>query len=155
MPVLEWSDTLVIDNGVMDGVHHEFLAVLNRMAEAEGEGLIPAIDAFIAHTEDHFAQEERWMEATGFPPMHCHYNQHQGVLEVARDVRKLAKNDPRYGRLLAEAVAQWFADHVATQDTWLAQFMVQEGYDPKLLDDPKAVPAKQADCEPAAACGSC
>lgn len=154
MSALEWSETFVTQSGVMDDVHQEFLALLNRMAEAQGTELIPAIDAFIAHTVEHFAQEERWMEETGFPPMHCHVNQHQGVLEVARDVRRLVPDDPRYGRLLAEAVAEWFNDHVTTQDTWLAQFMVQQGYTPT-REAAAAAPAKRGPKHGAAKCGQC
>ena len=34
MPVMEWDDSLVLDRGVMDDTHREFIGLLNRLADA-------------------------------------------------------------------------------------------------------------------------
>jgi hemerythrin len=134
--LLAWDDTLSIDHGAMDGVHREFVDLLNRLSDAEAASVLVAFDTFVAHTEAHFAQEESWMERCAFPPVHCHTRQHEGVLTVAREVRpRLAAGETELARVFAGAVAEWFRDHAASMDTMLAWFMRQSGYGELLLSD--------------------
>jgi hypothetical protein len=64
----------------------EFVDAYNRLLSASGEAQLVEMDAFIAHTVEHFDQENRWMELIGFPG--CHKAEHDRVLAVCRDVRK-------------------------------------------------------------------
>jgi len=128
MPVMEWDDSLVLDRGVMDDTHREFIGLLNRLADAPDDQMLAALDEFIAHTEAHFSQEQRWMEQMSFPPAECHVREHDGVLEIAREVRnRAASGETGFGRVLARAVAQWFANHAASMDTVLALYMKEKG----------------------------
>jgi len=131
MPVMEWSDTLVLDKGVMDDTHREFIELLNRVADAPEEGMLAAVDEFIRHSEEHFAQEQRWMEQMTYPPLTCHAKEHDGVLETAHEVRRrVAAGETRFGPVLARAVAEWFANHASSMDHVLALYMKEKGYDP-------------------------
>lgn len=131
MKIMEWNDALAIDGGVIDDTHKEFVDLLNRLGEVEGVDVLPAIDEFIAHTEEHFLQEQRWMEAIPFPPIHCHVNEHNGVLDICREVRnRVANGETRYSKVLAQAVGEWFENHAASMDTVLAMVMKEQGYEP-------------------------
>ena len=55
MSVMEWNETLVLDQGLMDETHREFIDVLNRLADAPDEKMLSVLDEFIRHTEAHFA----------------------------------------------------------------------------------------------------
>lgn len=108
----------------MDGTHREFVALLNRLAEAPEAELTGVLDEFISHTEAHFAQEQQWMEAIQFPPLHCHVREHEGVLEISREVRKrVGAGETHLAGVLAKAVAQWFVNHVESMDKVLAVFL--------------------------------
>jgi hemerythrin len=133
MPVMEWSDALVLDKGIMDETHREFIELLNRLAEAPDEKMLAALDEFISHTEEHFAQEQRWMEQMTYPPLTCHVKEHDGVLETAHEVRRrVAGGETRFGLVLAKAVAEWFANHASSMDHVLALYMKEKGYDPAI-----------------------
>ena len=124
MTLLAWSDQLALGNADMDATHREFVDLLNAFGAAEGEAMLPGLDAFIAHTEAHFAQEEAWMEAKQFPPLGCHRAEHANILEVVRDVRnRVAGGEHHYGRTLAEALAEWFPVHACSKDAMLALFL--------------------------------
>jgi hemerythrin-like metal-binding protein len=129
MPFLEWSDALRLGHATMDDTHREFVELLNGVGEA-GEGeLLERLDAFIAHTEAHFSQEEAWMEAMEFPPLACHRTEHQGVLEIMREVRnRVAAGESRYGPVLVQAIAEWFPLHAGSMDTVLALFIRETGF---------------------------
>lgn len=131
MPVFAWTDQLAIDQGVMDDTHKEFVDLLNRVADAPEGEILAVIDEFIEHTRQHFAQEERWMESLQFPPLHCHRNEHEGVLQIAGEVRnRVANGEYRFGKVLAEAVYEWFENHAASMDTVLSMYMKEHEYTP-------------------------
>ena len=132
MPVIEWSPTFELDQPLMDDTHREFVDCLNRLAAAPPGELLARLDEFIAHTEAHFAQEDRWMEEIDFPPIGCHMGEHANVLEVAREVRRrVAGGEPQFARTLAEAMAEWFPNHAQTMDAMLAHYIREKGYQPK------------------------
>ena len=131
-PVLAWSDQLAIGQSVMDDTHREFVAQLNRVGEAADDGVLTALDDFIAHTEVHFSQEEQWMDAIEFPPRGCHRGEHEKIMETVRAVRtRVAAGDARLGRTLAEALAEWFPQHATSMDAILALYMTEIGYRPE------------------------
>lgn len=145
MPVMEWNDSLVLDKGVMDDTHREFIELLNRLADAPDESLLGVLDEFIRHTEEHFAQEQRWMEDMAFPPLACHAREHDGVLETAREVRRrVAAGETRFGLVLARAVAEWFANHAASMDHVLALYMKENDYSPAVAAHSSAMQARQS-----------
>jgi hemerythrin-like metal-binding protein len=130
MSHLEWSDALHLGQPVMDATHQEFVELLNRFGAAEEADRLARLDEFIAHTEAHFRQEEACMEAMQFPPLACHRTEHEGVLEVMREVRKrIAGGESHYGAVLAKAIAEWFPLHAQSMDTVLALFIRQAGFD--------------------------
>jgi hemerythrin len=73
------------------------------------------------------------MEQMSFPPTECHVREHDGVLEIAREVRKrAAAGETGFGAVLAQAVAQWFANHAASMDNVLALYMQEVGFEPNI-----------------------
>jgi len=131
VPLLEWSAALELGQPLMDETHRDFVEFLNRLDAAAGADSLLRLDEFIAHTEEHFGQEEAWMERTAFPPLGCHKGEHDNVLEVMREVRRrVAAGEAHYARTLTAALAEWFPHHAATMDAMLAEFMQSAGFDP-------------------------
>jgi hemerythrin len=65
----------------------------------------------------------------GIHATECHVSEHDGVLEIAREVHKrAAAGKAGFGRVLAQAVAQWFANHAASMDNVLALYMKEAGF---------------------------
>src|SRR5512145_2268946 len=130
MTLLAWSDELTLGQSVMDETHQEFVELLNRFGAAEDAERLTRLDEFIAHTEAHFRQEEAWMERMQFPPLGCHRTEHEGVLEIMREVRKrVAGGESHYGAVLAQAIAEWFPLHAQSMDAVLALFIRESGFD--------------------------
>ncbi len=142
MALLEWSDALDLGHDAMDDTHREFVELLNRVATAAEADLLARLDEFIAHTEAHFGQEERWMEAMQFPPLACHRGEHEGVLETMREVRKrVAGGELHYGPVLAKAIAEWFPLHAQSMDAVLALSIRQAGFDTQSCAAPASPPS--------------
>ena len=148
MPSLQWSEALANGLTRMDDTHREFVDLYNRVAEASAEDFLAAYDAFVAHTEAHFAQENRWMEAVDFPG--CHRAEHDRVLVVLHDIRKrVASGDLFFAKRLVEELPTWFDGHTNGMDAALAFHLNSIGYDVDLGGfgpNPDAAKAKSAVC---------
>lgn len=134
MTTLAWSPALALDHPQMDATHEEFVDLL-AAADAALSGadapLLAAFDTLVAHTEQHFAQEDRWMAATGFAPGNCHAFQHQAVLQVMQECARRAReaNDFEPLRLAVGELAIWFPQHAQSMDAALAGHMASLGFD--------------------------
>lgn len=113
----------------VDTIHAEFVHLLDLADRATDEELIAALDVWIDHTRQHFAQEESWMEATGFGPRHCHAGQHGHVLHVSGLVRAKMADEGRFdlGRRLVSELRDWFAHHVTTMDSMMVSHLREHG----------------------------
>lgn len=137
MAHLTWNADLELGVPRMDTTHREFVVLLAALADAPDASFATALDRMIEHTVEHFGQEDRWMEQSGFGPM-CHLMEHQKVLEVMRQVReRVATGDLEIGRKLALELGRWFEHHASTMDTILVSHMVEVGFDAEAGDVPR------------------
>lgn len=124
MTLLAWNEKFELGYAEMDDTHREFVDLLNRLGDAADADVLATMDQFIAHTEAHFGQEDRWMDELNFPPRQCHQGEHANVLQIIREVRtRIANGETHYGKTLADALAEWFEHHAGTMDTMLAYYI--------------------------------
>ncbi|CAG9192605.1 Bacteriohemerythrin [Paraburkholderia tropica] len=123
---------LQLGEPVTDAMHTEFVRLLDLAHDAPDPELVAALDVWIDHTREHFAQEERWMEALDFGPRHCHAGQHRHVLQIASLVRAEIADNARFdlGRRLIGELREWFAFHVKTMDSMMIGHMRETGVAP-------------------------
>lgn len=128
--VMQWSESLVLNHAHMDATHQEFVALLSDLEQAEEVQLLAMWDTLVAHTEAHFAQEDRWMVATGFAPDNCHSSQHAVVLEILKEgAQKARAGDVALLRAMAAELGAWFVHHAQTMDAALAQHLQAVDFD--------------------------
>ena len=128
MAQMQWNDEFELGLGKMDDTHREFVTCYNEVVNAAPEQFLERLDAFIAHTEAHFDQENRWMEKVDFPG--CHRAEHDRVLVVMRDVRiRVERGDAFLGKRLMEELPAWFDNHVSGMDAALAFHLDSIGFD--------------------------
>ena len=144
-PGLVWSDALSLSMPVMDQTHVEFVELLATVQQASDDDLVAHWQALVDHTEAHFAQEDRWMLATGFAPGSCHLTQHAVVLKVLKEGLTLGQQGQLPPiRQMAHELTLWFPHHAQTMDAGLALHLKSVGYDPVTgaLSQPEALPAQ-------------
>ena len=105
----------------MDDTHREFVDLLAATELADDETLVARFAALIAHTEDHFGGEDKWMKDTKFSSSNCHTTQHNVILEVMREGlrRGREKGDLALVRQMAHELGLWFPQHAQTMDAAL------------------------------------
>ncbi len=147
---LAWGPDMVLGDVRMDDTHEAFLGMLNTLLVTPLRDQLPLYREALAHTVEHFAQEERWMIATGFTPDNCHASHHATILDTMRAVEQhYLDGDNEIIQRLAEALIEWLPQHAATMDAGLALHMKDVGFDSttETLADPGAVrPATMSGC---------
>lgn len=147
---LEWVSQLQTGDHRMDETHEEFVAMLNQLLATPQDLQLPLYREFVEHTKEHFAQEERWMVATGFAPDNCHASHHATIMETLNAViEHYEQGDTEIITRLADALVEWFPQHAATMDAGLALHMKDVGFDSKtetLADPDKVRPATMSGC---------
>ncbi|MEI7514176.1 MAG: hemerythrin domain-containing protein [Betaproteobacteria bacterium] len=137
-----WSDDLLTGDARMDHTHEEFANQLNALLATQAGDQLPLYKAFLDHTVAHFAQEDRWMQATGFTPTNCHSEQHAMVLETMQAVvAHYQKGETEIINRMGEALAEWFEQHAVSMDAGLAQHLQSVGFDSatETLADPQVI----------------
>lgn len=131
---MQWSDQFLLGYPAMDATHAEFVACVAALQHAEDAQLVDCLEAFAAHAVAHFAQEELWMQTTGFPAAQCHIDEHAAVLASVREVQALlvdANNGPRrfcVVRDLTAELVRWFPGHADYLDAALSQWMSKRAH---------------------------
>jgi hemerythrin len=150
VPDLHWSADLASGDSRMDATHHEFVEQLAQLRSASVEQQLGLFRDLTRHTQEHFAQEERWMVATGFSADNCHATQHKSILETMQAVEThFLQGDQDIIARMADALAEWFPQHAQSMDAGLAQHMARVQFDSstETLADPALVrPATMSGC---------
>jgi hemerythrin-like metal-binding protein len=144
-PELVWSEALSLSMPAMDQTHVEFVDLLAQVQSAQDAVLLERWRALVAHTEDHFHQEDQWMLATGFAPGSCHMTQHAVVLQVLREGLAAGQQGQLQPiRQMAHELALWFPHHAQTMDAGLALHLKSVGLDPHSgrCAQPESLPAQ-------------
>ena len=127
---LDWTPALFLGDARMDDTHEEFVTLHNQLLATPPDQQMPLYRAFIDHTVEHFAQEERWMLATGFSADNCHAEEHATILETMQAVvQHSEQGDTELITRMAEALAEWFPLHATSKDAGLAQHLKNVGFD--------------------------
>jgi len=127
---LSWSEELVLGDPRTDATHQEFIALVNATTAAAPGNQLATYQQLLAHTVEHFAQEERWMTACGIPADFCHFSQHSSVLEVMREVeRRAVAGETALIASMIEALVEWFPMHAHSMDAGLVAYLQEKGFD--------------------------
>ncbi|MEI8157585.1 MAG: hemerythrin domain-containing protein [Burkholderiales bacterium] len=146
MAALEWSNDFVLNLPQMDDTHQEFVELLAAVEAATDTNVIPAWQELVAHTEAHFAREDRWMVETRFAASNCHSTQHQVVLEIMqKGAEEGSQGNLEMVRQMARELAVWFPQHAHSMDAALATHLHRVGYDTVsgVIHKPQALPVTE------------
>ena len=130
VPVLPWNDeALSVGINSMDNTHKEFIELLNQCASATTEAFPALFNDLLQHTQQHFQNENRIMEESGFPPTIIHQGEHTRILAELEPLSIQAKpgDISPAQRYISEYIPGWFCNHAATMDSALAWHLKSQG----------------------------
>ena len=115
----------------MNRDHADFIALRDKLLgllsdPAPDARVDTLLDELLEHTRHHFAEEERLMQESRFPPYPMHKGEHDKVLaDMAAKVEgwKREHDSAALRQWLDRGVGDWFVNHVSTMDFVTARYI--------------------------------
>jgi hemerythrin len=110
----------------------EQVQLLEKMLSdsANVEAIDQHLNELLEHTRIHFAEEDKEMQAGGFPPYPVHQQEHRSVLQgMAAEIEawQTQRDGARLAQYLQQTLPDWFAKHVQMMDFVTARWLVSKG----------------------------
>ena len=116
----------------MNKVHCEELALVGKLlSELHTQPNVALCDslfaAWVQHTQEHFAREERLMQEHDFFAYPCHQGEHHQALQTLLAVQQywLTERDTSSIIEYIDEWREWLQNHIATMDFVTAQYLSQ------------------------------
>lgn len=109
----------------IDRRHEEFWELFLSLNGTDDGAFIDKFERIIAHTINHFAQEEQDMDAIKYPNNHEHKAEHKKALEEMNYFMDKAKKGKLFfaKAYASDRLGDWFRTHLLNMDSDLARVM--------------------------------
>ncbi|MEN8213660.1 MAG: hemerythrin domain-containing protein [Pseudomonadota bacterium] len=125
----------------MNTVHCEELTLVQSLSglidvdAPDSDRIGEVLDQWVAHTEQHFARENRYMQEYRFPAFPVHSAEHDAALNQLRQIQKQWHQQQQIAPLrqyVQHDWPLWFKQHISTMDNVTAQFLSQFDFEVEL-----------------------
>ena len=122
-----WKDSFRVGIEAVDRDHQQFFEIINRLYHAmvlgKGEVVVRSTLAdLIAYAREHFAREERELDAMGYPGQAQHQAEHRYFLQELERMKLQRAASAQRALVVAR---EWLLEHILSTDkkyaTWLAR----------------------------------
>ncbi len=131
----EWSDKYLIGISQIDAQHRRFFDAAQRLSDdilnCAGEEAVEGSLAFLRqYAEEHFAEEEAFMQQHQYPQVEAHKKLHVAFMARLQDLLEdyNVYNAPTQDMAdqILEMTQGWLIDHIADEDRQYARYVSAE-----------------------------
>ncbi len=123
MALITWTEEQYGTNvGFADSEHQELFGLLNTLYDeatggADRSQIGASLDALIAFVVDHFAHEEKEMQAAGYDGYASHKAEHEALIGICADLqKKFHAGEADVTDEVGQMVKGWLDQHIPTFD---------------------------------------
>jgi hemerythrin-like metal-binding protein len=122
MSVLTWNDSFSVGVKTIDQQHSGLFAIVNELHAAMMTGkaknvLGALLDKLVKYTVEHFAYEERMMEAAKYPNLVTHRAHHTDLTKQVGDfMARYKRGDGALNIELLRFLSDWLTKHIQHED---------------------------------------
>lgn len=133
MALVVWSDKLSVGVKAIDEQHTILFDTINDLHAAMMKGQARTIIGellcrLLTYTRNHFTDEERMMEAAGYPDLPQHRILHRNLTKQVEDyIARFEKGDLTLSTELAGFLSDWLKKHIQATDQSYGPCMNQHG----------------------------
>ena len=118
----EWSDSMSVGNGAIDGDHKAFLGLVNILSEVQSldarelvmESALLILQEYVM---GHFLREEKALAKVGYPRLSGHIHKHVQFRARVQAIAALYNKGTKSAvEGLPELVVGWLRNHILTED---------------------------------------
>lgn len=123
-----WQDAYSIGNETIDAEHRHLLELANqvarfRVSDEPLETVRSAVVALYDYVQTHFAHEEAYMKAAGYPGLPAHRMLHEAIVH---EMNTIMHESPQLDTLvynLKRLIKNWVTGHVQQADRQIGDFV--------------------------------
>lgn len=134
MAFLDWSDAYSVRNKAFDVQHQKLFHLVSELhlamfSKNGRETVAETIGDLIKYVNQHFCDEEREMEACGFPGLESHRKEHERLKKRVLDFQQHfhEKEDSMASELFGFLLGDWLVKHILDMDKEYAPYMRSGG----------------------------
>ncbi len=133
MPYIEWTPRYETGIAPIDAQHHNLVDVIRRLQEALEQGLPHATAMELAgfllrYVDEHFRDEEAFMERIGFPGLRDHRLIHERLTARAIAISaRVSEEASGSAEALSLLLFEWLRDHILHDDFSYAAYARRHG----------------------------
>jgi hemerythrin len=130
---MEWTPAYSVSVKKFDDQHKKLVDLVNQLHDAmkAGEGntmLGVVLQSLIAYTGTHFADEERMMQANGYPDYAKHKASHESLVKQVLDLQKKFQGGTEILTLpVMTFLKNWLVNHIQGEDKKYGQYFNTKG----------------------------
>lgn len=121
----------LVNNTVMNDAHLTEIKLINDLLnclddDADFDVITYKVEGILKHMQEHFAEEERMMQARGYPSFGVHKAEHDrtlGEVQFACMDWRTRKERRRLRRFFGEDIVDWIDLHIKSMDAPAAAFL--------------------------------
>ncbi len=132
MALIQWKDEYNLGIESIDAQHKHLVEIVNKFDEAmrKGKGsrvMNEILNDLVGYTQEHFADEEKYMGEAGYPGLVKHQAQHRQLLQkVERFQFEFNQEGRRVTANVQEFLKYWLTSHILKDDKAYAEAMKKE-----------------------------
>jgi hemerythrin len=130
---MEWNQTYSVSVKKFDDQHKKLIELLNQLHDAmkAGDGntmLGITLQSLISYTSSHFSEEEKLMQANGYPDFAAHKAQHDALVKQVLDLQKKYQSGGGVMTLTVMSfLKDWLTKHIQGVDKKYGQHFNAKG----------------------------
>jgi hemerythrin len=123
MKNIEWDDSLLIGNDLIDIQHKRLIGLIAAIPEEKSPGDELALDEAIVYAETHFADEEELLEHVGYPKTPEHIEMHEKMTSILESYKRDYDEGKTDLSAFKQSMYEWIKGHIMTEDKKISAFL--------------------------------
>jgi hemerythrin-like metal-binding protein len=126
-----WNDRYSVGVKTIDQQHAGLFAIVNELHDAMMKGKAqsaagPLLDKLMKYTVEHFAYEERMMQAANYPGLVAHRAHHTDLTRQVGDfMTRYKRGDGAVNIELLRFLSDWLTKHIQQEDKQYGPFLTR------------------------------
>lgn len=117
----QWRDSFYIDNDKINAQHKELFRLANFVENLDPRSttkleISNLFKDFFTYMEEHFSEEEAYMESIDYPLLEQHRKLHQDIIDSIANILKQKKSIEELQQAMKEASHKWLVEHIINND---------------------------------------
>ncbi len=124
---LDWNETFSIGEPLLDAQHRELFKIINELPEdGDRAKARTCLMRLFRYAREHFASEEKYMLAVGYPARLEHLVHHDQLIEELGKFTQEPLGSADADLAFKRFVLQWIGEHILVCDMAIRKFVLEK-----------------------------